>query len=281
MSVISRVSRSASRVKASAGAQGRTEAGQAKGRRWRAWAMRMGPVALFTLFLAAWHLASLRYPPFILPAPAVVANRFLAELLSGNLAYHTLATLSEALPGLVIGALAAFLLGYPIAKSPLADRLLSPFIVASQGIPFIAIAPLLLIWFGPGAAARIFLCAIVVFFPITVNVIAGIRGIKPLLRDLFRSMNATRWETFARLELPAALPLTLTGLRIGATLSMIGAITAEFLGTDRGLGFLINQGRGLYDTPLVLVGIVATVITALCIYGAVRLAEQSLIASRG
>ncbi len=281
MSAISRASRVRTDVKTSAWAQGRSSAGQSAGPRWRVWLMRMGPVALFALFLAAWHLASLRYPPFILPAPAAVASRLVAELFSGNLAYHTAATLSEALPGLLIGALAAFLLGYPIAKSPLADRLLSPFIVASQGIPFIAIAPLLLIWFGPGAAAKIFLCAIVVFFPITVNIIAGIRGIKPLLRDLFRSMSATRWETFAKLELPAALPLTLTGLRIGATLSMIGAIAAEFLGTDRGLGFLINQGRGLYDTELVLVGIVATVITALCIYGAVRLAEQSLITRRG
>ncbi len=272
MSAISQASKLRSGAQASSGAQGKHNAGP----RWRIWAMRMGPAALFMLFVAAWHLASLRYPPFILPGPAPVAGRFLAELFSGALLYHTGATLSEALPGLLIGALAAFLLGYPIAKSRLADRLLSPFIVASQGIPFIAIAPLLLIWFGPGAAAKIFLCAIVVFFPIAVNIIAGIRSIKPLLRDLFRSMSATHWETFVKLELPAALPMSLTGLRIGATLSMIGAITAEFLGTDRGLGFLINQGRGLYDTELVLVGITATVITALCIYGTVRLAEQWL-----
>lgn len=277
MSAVSRASRIKSDVKTGAWSWGRLSARRTVGLGWRVWAMRMGPTALFALFLALWHFVSLRYPPFILPAPAAVAERFAAELFSGNLAYHTAATLSEALPGLLIGALAAFLLGYPIAKSPLADRLLSPFIVASQGIPFIAIAPLLLIWFGPGAAAKIFLCAIVVFFPITINIIAGIRGINPLLRDLFRSMSATRWETFVKLELPAALPLTLTGLRVGATLSMIGAIAAEFLGTDRGLGFLINQGRGLYDTTLVLVGIVTTVITALCIYGAVRLAERSLI----
>lgn len=277
MSAISQAGQVGTDRRSGARAQDRPGASRAAGSRWRIWLMRTGPAALLALFLAAWQLASLRYPPFILPGPAVVAGRFVTELVSGNLVYHTLATLSEALAGLLIGALAAFLLGYPIAKSPLADRLLSPFIVASQGIPFIAIAPLLLIWFGPGPAARIFLCAIVVFFPITINVIAGIRGIKPLLRDLFRAMSATRRETFVKLELPAALPMILTGLRIGATLSMIGAITAEFLGTDRGLGFLINQGRGLYDTTLVMVGIMTTVITALCIYGAVRLAERSLI----
>ncbi|MCS7060321.1 MAG: ABC transporter permease [Anaerolineae bacterium] len=247
----------------------------------RRWVARLGPAALFSLFVATWHTVSLNYPPFILPSPAAVAERFFVELFAGRLLHHTAATLSEAIPGLAIGALAAFMLGYPIAKSALADRLLSPFIVASQGIPFIAIAPLLLIWFGPGPAAKIFLCAIVVFFPIMVNIIAGVRSIKPLLRDLFRSLHATAWETFIKLEAPAALPLALTGLRIGATLSMIGAIAAEFLGTDRGLGFLINQGRGMYDTTLVMVGIAATVITALGMYTAVRALEQVLIARRG
>ncbi|MGQ9903797.1 MAG: ABC transporter permease [Anaerolineae bacterium] len=247
---------------------------------WRSWATRTAPLGLFALFVLVWHSASLRYPAFILPAPAAVVNRFVIELFSGNLVYHTAATLFKGLLGLFIGALLAFALGYPIAKSRLADRLLSPFIVASQGVPFIAIAPLLMIWFGPGAPAKILLCTVVVFFPITVNVIAGIRGIKPLFRDLFRSMHATPWETFIKLEAPAALPLILTGLRIGATLSIIAAITAEFLGTDRGLGFLINQGRGLYDTTLVLVGIVTTVISALSIYGSVRLLERLLTARR-
>ncbi len=131
-----------------------------------------------------------------------------------------------------------------------------------------------MIWFGNGPTAKVLLCALVVFFPILINTIAGLHGIPLLWRDLFRSMNATRRQTFLKLELPAALPLILTGMRVGATLAMIGALAAEFLGTDRGLGFLINQGRGLYDTPLVLVGIVATVLTALLLYGSVRLLER-------
>lgn len=235
--------------------------------------LRFAPLVTLALFMLVWQLVSLNYPPFILPGPALVAERLWVKLLDGTLPMHTAVTLSEALPGLALGALFGFAVGYPIAKSHIMDRLLSPFIVASQGVPFIAIAPLLLIWFGNGAGAKIFLCAIVVFFPITVNVIVGLRGISPLLRDLFRSMNATRWETFTQLEVPAALPLMLAGLRVGGTLSIIGALAAEFLGTDRGLGFVINQGRGLYDTPLVLAGIVTTVATALCIYGAIRVLE--------
>ncbi len=241
------------------------------------WLLRAAPFILLAVFLLAWHLISLNYPPFILPGPVSVAVTLIDKLRDGTLIYHTAITLSEAIPGLVVGALFGFVTGYPIAKSPVVDRLLSPFIVASQGVPFIAIAPLLLIWFGNGIGAKVFLCAIVVFFPITINVIVGLRGISPILRELFRSMNATRWETFCKLELPAALPLMLAGLRVGGTLSMIGALAAEFLGTDRGLGFVINQGRGLYDTPLVLAGIVTTVLTALGIYGGIRLIERTLI----
>ena len=243
----------------------------------RGWAFRLAPMLTFAVFILVWELVSLNYPPFILPGPLNVAVRLVDKLADGTLLYHTAITLSEAIPGLCLGALVGFVTGYPIAKSHIVDRLLSPFIVASQGVPFIAIAPLLLIWFGNGAGAKIFLCAIVVFFPITINVIVGLRGISPLLRDLFSSMNATRYETFSKLELPAALPLVLAGLRVGGTLSMIGALAAEFLGTDRGLGFIINQGRGLYDTPLVLVGIVTTVATALCIYGGIRLIERTVV----
>jgi NitT/TauT family transport system permease protein len=243
----------------------------------RTWVLRLAPLATFGVFVLLWHFASLRYPPFILPGPSLVAERLAEKLADGTLLVNTAITLSEAIPGLILGALLGFLIGYPIAKSHIADRLLSPFIVASQGVPFIAIAPLLLIWFGNGPGAKIFLCAIVVFFPITINVIVGLRSISPQLHDLFRSMNASRRDTFSKLELPAALPLMLAGLRVGGTLAMIGALAAEFLGTDRGLGFVINQGRGLYDTPLVLAGIVTTVVTALCIYGSIRLLERAVI----
>ena len=240
----------------------------------RHWMLQVAPWLTLCAFVALWHLVSLGYPAFILPSPLSVVEKLVEKLLDGTLVVHTAVTLSEAIPGLILGAVFGFITGYPIAKSRVIDRLLSPFIVASQGIPFIAIAPLLLIWFGNGAGSKIFLCAIVVFFPITINVIVGIRGISPLLRDLFRTMNATRWQTFRKLELPAALPLILAGLRVGGTLSMIGALAAEFLGTDKGLGFIINQGRGLYDTPLVLAGIVTAVVVALCIYGSIRTIER-------
>lgn len=239
-------------------------------------ATRFAPLIGLVAFVLVWQLLSLRYPPFILPGPASVAGRLVEKLADGSLVMHIVATLSAAIPGLILGALAAFMLGMPIAKSPLADRLLSPFIVASQGIPFIAVAPLLFIWFGSGVEAKILVCALVVFFPIVINVIAGLRNTPPVLRDLFRSLKATPAETFLKLDLPAALPFIFAGLRVGGTLSMIGAIAGEFLSADRGLGFLINLGNGLYDTPLVITGVITTMAIALAIYGTVRLAERAL-----
>ena len=180
------------------------------------------------------------------------------------------------MPGLLIGTL-AFALGYPIAKSRLADRLLSPFIVASQGIPFIAIAPLLFIWFGTGLVAKLMVCALIVFFPITINVIAGIRSVPTLLARSVSALAPRPCRRFIKLELPAALPFMFAGLRVGGTLTMIGAITSEFISADRGLGFLVNQGTGLYDTPLVMLAVVLIVCIALAIYGCVRLIERVVV----
>jgi len=246
----------------------------------RAVAARLPPLLGLFLFLAVWHWLSLRYPPFILPGPASVARRFAEKVADGSLIVHALTTLSEAIPGLLLGTLVAFALGLPIAKSRLADRLLSPFIIASQGVPFVAVAPLLFIWFGSGLTTKILVCALIVFFPIVINVIAGLRSVPPVLRDLFRSLNATPAETFFKLELPAALPFIFAGLRVGGTLSMVGAIAGEFLSADRGLGFMINLGNGLYDTSLVIAGVLTIVMIALGIYGMVRLAERALRVER-
>ena len=243
----------------------------------RAALLRFAPALSLLAVVAVWQILSLFYPPFILPGPLVVVARFIDKLLDGTLPRHALVTLSEALPGLLIGTLLAFAVGYPAAKSALAERLISPVVVASQGVPFVAIAPLIFLWFGSGPGAKILVCAFIVFFPITINIIAGIRGIPPLWRDLFRTHHASRRDTFLKLELPAALPFVFAGLRVGATLSMVGALAGEFLAADRGLGFLINQANGLYDTALVMAGILAIVILALSLNAGVRALEGRLL----
>lgn len=231
------------------------------------------PAAGLLLFLAVWQLLSLRYPEFILPGPPRVLRTLVDALLTGSMLRHSAITLAEAVPGLITGALLALVLGWPIAHSRAAGRLLSPLIVASQGIPLIAVAPLIFLWFGSGLGAKILVCALITFFPIVINVIAGLRDIPPTQRDLFRMLRASRRDTFVKLEVPAALPFIFAGLRTAGALAMIGALTGEFISADRGLGFLINQAYGLYDTPLVMAAIVMTVLLALSLYGGLRWIE--------
>jgi len=231
------------------------------------------------LILAAWQLAILwgRFPAFLLPGPLQVWERFLRVLADGSLIRNTLFTLEEVLLGLLLGSSLATLIGYWLYRSPILERLLSPFIVASQAIPTVAIAPLLVIWFGPGMFSKILICAMIVFFPVLVNTMVGLRGVPENLRDLMRSMRATRVQMLVHLEIPAALPILLGGLRIGATLSVIGAVVGEFVGSDRGLGFLVNIGRGQYDTALVFVAVFAMILMALCLYGVVIFLESRLL----
>ena len=218
-----------------------------------------------------------RYPAFILPLPQQVWARFLEAIRDGTLARHTQITLLEVFAGLLLGLTTASLLGYLIAKSRSLEQALTPYIVASQSIPIVAIAPLLVIWFGSGLPSKVLICALIVFFPILINTVVGVRSVEPDLRDLMRSLKATRWQTFLKLELPAALPILLGGLKVGATLSVIGAVVGEFVGADRGLGFLINVGRGQYDTALVFVAVAALVIIAMGLYGSVALLEKLLL----
>jgi NitT/TauT family transport system permease protein len=231
------------------------------------------------LALLAWDLFT-RYgdlPAFILPSPRLVFERFLRALSDGSLARHSAATLLEVVLGLLSGTTLAVAFGYLIAKSRLFERILSPFLVASQAVPIVAIAPLLVIWFGSGIFSKVLICALIVFFPVLVNTIVGIRAVPRALNELMRSLHASRWQMLKMLEIPAALPVFLGGLRIGATLSVIGAVVGEFVGADRGLGFLINVGRGQYDTALVFVAIFTLVTLALSLYGIVLLLERRLL----
>jgi len=231
-------------------------------------------LALFLWWLIA-RLANL--PAFILPSPGEVALRFWKALSDGSLLANTLATLTEVLLGLLAGTGMAVALGYVIAQSRWFEQLVSPFLVASQAIPIVAIAPLLVIWLGPGMLSKVLICSLIVFFPVLVNTVVGLRAVPRPLHDLMGSLRASRMQTLRYLELPAALPILLGGLRIGATLSVIGAIVGELVGSNRGLGFLINVARGQYDTALVFVAVFTLILLALALYGLVSLAEKKLL----
>jgi NitT/TauT family transport system permease protein len=229
--------------------------------------------------LSLWWAAA-RYsglPAFLLPSPADVWQRFLRALVSGELLRHASVTLFEVLLGLGIGVSFGILLGYLLAKSHALEQVLSPYLVASQAVPLVAIAPLLVLWFGPGIFSKILICALIVFFPVLVNTIVGIRAVPRSMYDLMHSLRARRGQILRHLEIPAALPIFLGGLRIGATLSVIGAVVGELVGADRGLGVLINISRGTFDTPMVFVAVFTLIVLALSLYGIVALVERRLL----
>jgi NitT/TauT family transport system permease protein len=141
----------------------------------------------------------------------------------------------------------------------------------------VALAPLLVIWFGFGGLSKVLVCALTLFFPALVNTIVGIRSVESDLRSVMRSLQATPWQMFTLLEVPAALPVLLAGLKVAMTLAVVGAVVGEFVGADRGLGFLINLARGTLDTPMLFVALLVLVVIALGLYTAVTLLEHLLL----
>ena len=236
------------------------------------------PISFGVALLIWWLVTRLAgLPAFILPSPLQVAVRFGKALADGSLLSNTLVTLTEVLLGLLAGTVTAVVLGYFIAKNRLFERLVAPYLVATQAIPIVAIAPLLVIWFGPGIFSKVLICALIVFFPVLVNTVVGVRAVPRPLHDLMGSLYATPSQTLRYLELPAALPILLGGLRIGATLSVIGAVVGELVGSDQGLGFLVNVARGQYDTALVFVAVFTLILLALALYGIVAFVESKLL----
>jgi len=232
----------------------------------------LGVLALWAL-LVAWQ----EYPPFILPSPTLVWRKFLLMAATDALLLHIGVTLLEIVLGLLIGLSAAFALGYLLGKHRTLEHLASPYIVASQSIPIVAIAPLIVIWMGSGLASKVAVTALITFFPALIATIVGIRSVDPDLHDLMRSLRASRSQLFWKLELPAALPMIFGGLKLSATLAVVGAVVGEFMGANAGLGYLVNLGRGLLDTPMMFVAILLLVVIAQALHFAVVALEARLL----
>ena len=238
-------------------------------------------LAAAALFIAGWRLvvALGDYPPFILPTPELVTQRLVRAIGDGTLAPHAAATLTAVGWGLFVGAVLALGVGYLLARSRLAERLLSPYIVAAQATPVLALAPLIALWFGSGLASKVVICALIVFFPVAVATMVGIRSVDARLLELGRSLRATRWQVFRHLELPAAMPQILGGMRIGVTLAVVGAIVAEWAAPgERGLGMLVLLARGsLFDIPLMFAALITIALIGVVLYVIVLVVERQLV----
>ena len=215
----------------------------------------MPPALILGVGLAAWEglVQALDVPPWLLPAPSDIATRFVKAT---NLPYHTGLTILEALAGFAASAVIGITLSALIVHSRFLERGVFPYIIVSNAIPIIAIIPLLTIWFGYGIAPKIMIAAIITFFPIVTNTTRGLRSADPRLLDFMHSINATRREVFFKVELPTALPYIFAGFKIAASLSLVGAVVAEFYGSDRGLGYLVITSATQLRTDLLFVSII-------------------------
>jgi NitT/TauT family transport system permease protein len=237
----------------------------------------------FVGFLAIWQLVVIvsGFPPFILPPPGAVFARWASAWTAGTLTPHVVATLQEVALGFALGASSALIAGYALARSALIERVLSPYLVAAQATPILALAPLIALWFGPGLAGKVVICALITFFPVAVATMVGIRNVDAGLLELGRSLRATRRQVLTTLEIPAALPSILGGMRVGVTLAVVGAIVGEWAGAERGLGVLINLARGsLFDIPLMFATLLTIALLGIVLYLLVVLVERRLVGAR-
>lgn len=234
------------------------------------------PLALGLTLIALWELVSRAgaVQSYLLPPPVAVLRALWSAARQGTLWPYARVTLLESLSGFALGAAVALPLGYATAQSRLLARAVEPYIAASQALPAVAVAPLLVLWLGYGLLPVAVLCALIVFFPAAVNTTLGVRGIDPEVLAAARVDGAGRSALLARIELPLALPSVLAGLRTSLTLSITGAVVGEFVVGDRGLGGLLTIARGNFNTPLVFATLLALAILASSYYGLARLVES-------
>ncbi|TMQ14782.1 MAG: ABC transporter permease [Candidatus Rokuibacteriota bacterium] len=213
-----------------------------------------------------------RVPSFLAPAPTAVAASLAGGIRSHLYVEHFGVTLYEALAGFLIAAASGIVIGAVIAQFRLVERTVYPYLVALQTMPKIAIAPLIVVWFGFDTSSKVVIAATVAFFPVLVNVVVGLKTIDAGKLELMRSLRATRWQTFRLVQFPNALPFVFAGLDVAIVFSVLGAIVGEFVGAQRGLGNLILQ----FNMTLDIAGVFAVLIMLSLMGVALHLIMQAI-----
>jgi len=229
------------------------------------------PMLLLAALVGMWEalVAVLGTKPYVLPAPSRIWQAFLE--IRGDLPEHTRRTLSESLLGLAFAAVIGIALATLIAAVPLVRRVLYPLLVVSQTIPMVALAPLLIIWFGFGMTPKVIVVALVGFFPIVVSTVDGLTGADPDMVGLVRSMGANRLQVLRYVRIPAALPAFFAGLKIAAAYAVTGAVIGEWVGASSGLGIVITRSQASYRIDRVFVAILVIAFLSIALFSAVHL----------
>ncbi len=237
---------------------------------------------LLLVLVAGWEMIVRvrRIPPLIVPAPTVVWESLVAHTRSGFLFAHVGVTLSEIVLGFLAGCVFGIGLGIGVALSPLLRGVLHPYLIASQAMPKLALAPIFVMWFGYGILPKVLITALIAFFPLFENTVAGLNEVDRDALELFRALRATPWQTLWWLRLPNGVPFVVAGLKVAMVLSIVGAVVAEYVGANRGLGALIISSQGMMDTPLMFAVFVVLVLLGVVLYEVVVLLERACLARR-
>jgi ABC-type nitrate/sulfonate/bicarbonate transport system permease component len=263
---------------AGAGATGGPTAGGPSGTAPLRAVRRFGPpVGLVAILLGIWELYARRsgVSPFVLPAPSQVLGalwEFRFEAIR-----HAIPTIAETVVGFSLSIAAATIVAIALDRSGWARRAVEPLLVASQTVPIVAIAPLVVVWFGFGLMPKVLVVVLVTFFPITIALLDGFASTTAEAADLMRSFGASTGQTFRKLRWPSALPAFFTGLRIAATYGVVGAVIGEYVGATAGLGIWMQLSQRSFRTDLVFAAIVLTAALSIALYGLVVLAERLTI----
>ncbi|MGE8448061.1 MAG: ABC transporter permease [Comamonas sp.] len=240
---------------------------------------RLWAAALLVLLLAVWEGAGRLggISALVLPVPSAVLQALWTGLASGYFWPHIAATVQAVLLGLAAGASFGLLAGMALAESVLLERVLRPYVVVSQVVPKLALAPLFVLWFGFGMLPTVLITALVCFFPLMENTLTGLRQVDVQRLQLFRMLGASRLQTLLRLKLPTGLPAILAGLRVAVVLALVGAVVAEFMGASQGLGAVVIAAQGMMDTTLMFAALLLIAVLGLLLYQACLLLERRLL----
>ncbi|WP_026875606.1 ABC transporter permease [Jiangella gansuensis] len=235
------------------------------------------PALLLVLLVLAWWIITVAevFPAYLVPAPGDVWSTLIEDW--GMLAGHTWVTAYETVIGFILAAALGMLAAVLIVYSPTLEKALYPLILFAQVIPKIAIAPILVVWFGFGPTPKVILAVLIAFFPVVVSGVAGLRSTDPELLDLSATMGASRWKTFRKIRFPGALPHLMSGLKVAVTLAVVGAVVGEFVGADEGLGYVLLLASGNLNSALLFADLILMSALGVILFVLVEAAEALLI----
>ena len=239
----------------------------------------LASLGVFGLFLLAWEVVPplMGVPRYLIPTASQTWNELLLMIPRHNLLKHFLSTVTMTMLGFVIGSLFGAVAGYLLGMSAFWERVLSPYLLALQIAPKVAFAPLFIMWFGYTAWPKLLVTVLIVFFPILVNVLQSMRTVDRDQINLARAYSMSRAQIFWKIEFPASMPALMAGLRISATLAVIGVTVGELVGGNTGLGFLITYGEGQANAAMVFNAIILLTLIGIVLYGAVAWLEHRIL----